>query len=73
MHEPVLAPIDPQQQRGAVQRGGMRGGPPRVGEPGVPDDMDVGAAGGSPRAASEPCAVIRGGGCNRTDQLYEIK
>lgn len=69
VHEPVPALVDPQQQRGAVQRGGERGGPARVGEPGVPDDMDVVAAGGSPRAASEPCAVVRGGGAVEQEEV----
>jgi len=53
VHEPVPSAADPQQQRGAVQRGGERGRAARIGEAGVPDDMDVVAAGrdGTSRAA----------------------
>ena len=62
VHEPVPSVADPQQQRGAVQRGGERGRAARVGEAGVPDDMDVVAAGGGPRIPCEPRAVgVRGG------------
>jgi len=69
VQEPVPALVDPQQQRGAVQSGGEGGGPARVGEPGVPDDMDVVASGSRPRTASEPCAVVRGGGAVEQEEV----
>jgi hypothetical protein len=69
VHEPVPSLVDPQQQRGPVQGGGEGGGTARVGEPGVPDDMDVVAAGGSPRAASKPRAVGRGGGAVEQEEV----
>lgn len=69
VHEPVPSLADPQQQRGAVQRGGERGRAARVGEPGVPDDMYVVVAGCCPRLPREPLSIGGRGGAVEQEEV----
>lgn len=69
VHEPVPVLAYPQQQGGAVQRGGERGRATWVGEPGVADDVDIGAARASPRLAGEPRPVPRGRGAVEEEEV----